>query len=562
MKKLLLAWNLFLLLPGLLLAQTPSEKQKATFDLYYAGEKAGYASFIIHEKEKGLLTLLAKTQLKIPQMELLLYETQKMDSTFHPLSYKLDLFVWRKNYTRIEVSFSADSAQMAVTFGLKGKPKLATLPWSKEGLLLDNNLMDHWQLLAFRYDYARGGEQSFTALVPQVGQQLPVKVVLVASEKAELKGGKIRAIHLEAKLATISVDMWVDEKTHDLLKLEIPAQKFRLERASSFVPFSMDEVDTLLKDIRSQEESFLEERYRSEEVEFLSDHVRLAGTLTIPEMPSPSRYPAVLLLAGSGKLDRDGNAAMFRTFFLRQLADTLSRSGFVTLRYDKRGAGRSQGDFGQIDLETLVKDAQAALRYLRMRPEVDSNRVAVVGHSEGGTIGPMICARGGRVAALVIMAGAGRPLDQLIYDQTRYLIELRGGSPEEREAQLAQVKSLIEKVRSGQQKGPTPFGPSGWLRQHLEQDPLAIVKNVRCPVLILNGKKDYQVSAEKDAKALEKALREAGNQDVTLKIYPDLDHLFMRVEGRSTPQLYLDPRRKIAPQVKTDLVKWLRQKLG
>ncbi|MGE3172147.1 MAG: alpha/beta hydrolase family protein [Planctomycetota bacterium] len=134
--------------------------------------------------------------------------------------------------------------------------------------------------------------------------------------------------------------------------------------------------------------------YRCEDVTFAHTPagagapIRLAGTLTLPEGPGP--FPAAVLISGSGPQDRDETLLGHKPFLV--LADDLTRHGFAVLRYDDRGTAKSTGDHATATSLDFADDARAAVRFLRARPEIDGDRVGLIGHSEGGLIAPIVAA--------------------------------------------------------------------------------------------------------------------------------------------------------------------------
>src|SRR5687767_130357 len=135
----------------------------------------------------------------------------------------------------------------------------------------------------------------------------------------------------------------------------------------------------------------------------------LGGTLTLPGR-GRAPFPAVATLTGSGAHHRDGNRTPehpYRPF--RDIADALAGCGIATLRLDDRGVGASAGDANAARAEDTAADAQAALRFLRARPDIAARRVGLIGHSYGGEIAPMVAAEDPSVAAVVLLAGPARP---------------------------------------------------------------------------------------------------------------------------------------------------------
>jgi hypothetical protein len=229
------------------------------------------------------------------------------------------------------------------------------------------------------------------------------------------------------------------------------------------------------------------------------------------------------------------------------LADYLTRKGIVVLRADDRGFGKSTGVFSTATTLDFASDAEAALSYLKSRPEVDSHNIGLIGHSEGGVIAPMVAALNHDVAFIVMMAGTGVPGDQILIAQKKLIEEASGVSHEQAEKDaveeselLALVKrekntAALEKALREKLKGTVPepqlttqvkFLSSAWLRYFIAYDPANALSKVACPVLAINGEKDLQVPPKLNLPVIRKALEASGNKDFEVDELPGLNHLF------------------------------------
>ncbi|HEX9937284.1 MAG TPA: alpha/beta fold hydrolase [Longimicrobium sp.] len=278
---------------------------------------------------------------------------------------------------------------------------------------------------------------------------------------------------------------------------------------------------------------------------------RLAGTLTLPTARR-GRVPAVVTITGSGMQDRDEAIpviAGFRPF--RQVADTLGRRGIAVLRMDDRGFGASEGNGAQATTRDFAGDIAAAVAYLRTRPEIDPDRIALAGHSEGGVIAPMVAADDPRVRAVVLIAGTSRT--------GRRILEYQLRNPLDRDATLTPAQR-DSAYRASWVQVDSMAARSPWLPFFLSYDPLPTVRRVRQPVLILQGETDRQVTADQ-ARELEAALREAGNRDVTVRVFPDLNHLLVHdPDGMPSGYSRLTTSR-VDAQLLGVLADWLVEKL-
>lgn len=295
---------------------------------------------------------------------------------------------------------------------------------------------------------------------------------------------------------------------------------------------------------------------RDSEVVVAADSGRvLAGTYTRPGTgagePGRASRRAVLLLGGSGPQDRDGARADLPGYQpLRDLAETLARSGLAVLRLDDRGVGGSTGRFEGATTYDFAADAARALAWLRGRPDVE--HIALVGHSEGALVAMLVAGRDRDVDALVLMGAPSRPGREVARWQRAALVT--GDSTTwpvgERDAVLAAADSNAEHAAA---RDP-------WLRAWFALDPREVARAVRVPVLLLHGTADRQVPSEQ-ADELAAALRASaeGDGDVTVRRFPSTNHLFLE-DGAGDPRRYAQlPSRRIRGDVARAIADWLRR---
>lgn len=272
----------------------------------------------------------------------------------------------------------------------------------------------------------------------------------------------------------------------------------------------------------------------------------LAGTFTKPTGVT-GRLPAVVTITGSGQQDRDEYlpiAGGWRLF--RQVADTLSRRGIAVLRLDDRAIGGSGGDPSGTSAD-FADDIRAAVAHLRSRDDIDPARIALVGHSEGGMIAPMLAATDPRLAAIVLMAGTAY--------NGRLIIDYQMANGVRRMSTIAEA-DRDSVIAAGRAEFDSTAAKNAWMRYFLAYEPLTTARKVKQPVLILQGATDQQVRAE-EADLLERALRAGGNTRVTKRIFPDRNHLFLRdADGHPAGYAKLtDP--KVDGEVLGALADWL-----
>lgn len=314
-------------------------------------------------------------------------------------------------------------------------------------------------------------------------------------------------------------------------------------------------------------------RFRSIDVEIPGPVVPIGGTLTIPlasDVPQgdAQRWPAVLFISGSGCHDRHGISGEL-DFGTHEIVDHLSDGGFVGLRYDTRGAGTTGlgADYLEAGLDSIIADALAAYRFLAARPEVDTHRIFLIGHSQGGTVAMALATEEKvQVRGIAFLATVARGLEELSLDQ----LESHGRSAGLKDEQIAQQKTLMQEsfalIRAGKEfkAGEVPDIHLAlqrnvpWFRQWIRRQADSMVAALTCPIFIANGEKDFQVSAEKDAKQLAATAQKAGVA-AELRIYPRLDHSFKPIAGESTLASYYGTQRHVDPTFLADLRDWLRR---
>jgi dipeptidyl aminopeptidase/acylaminoacyl peptidase len=271
------------------------------------------------------------------------------------------------------------------------------------------------------------------------------------------------------------------------------------------------------------------------DVTFADGPVRLAGTLLMPG--TPGRHPAIVFLHGSGAEGRFAN---------RWLAQRFARAGFVALIYDKRGVGASTGDWQSAGFSELADDAVAGVRLLQSLPEVVATKVGIYGHSQGGTIAPLVADRAGDLAFVIASAAGGTDPAATEEYSVGNSIGLRSLPPAEASDARAFVHAIVDVAYRGHSRAeldaaasrfrtrswyfePPPADNFYWsfARRIAPYRPAPYWRKVKAPVLLLYGASDERIPPQRDGSAIVAALHAGGNARVSLKLFAAADHNFL-----------------------------------
>jgi dienelactone hydrolase len=270
----------------------------------------------------------------------------------------------------------------------------------------------------------------------------------------------------------------------------------------------------------------------------------LPGTLTVPTGDGP--FPAVVLVQGSGPEDQDETLGPNKPF--KDLAWGLASRGILVFRYTKRTQKygvQSSDDPVRLTVEDeTISDARAAVALVVQQPKVDPKQVFLLGHSLGAYLAPRIATGDAQIAGIVMLAANARPLEKVVLEQIHYLAAMSGKATEAEQKRIEAAEDGAKQIENPDLKpddkiaflGATMYG-AYWLDLR-GYDPLKTAAKLKIPIFIVQGGRDYQVTPS-NFQSWSDAL--SNNKNVTLRAYPDLDHLFMHGTGASKPSDYARP---------------------
>jgi uncharacterized protein len=486
------------------------------YEVRIGGHAVGTSTIVIHRE--GAVIVIGESA-AVAGLSLV-SERRIEESTFATLSYTAQA---RGNHVSVTISGNeATLRQGGTTKNIVAAPDAP--------FVVSENLVAGWAQTAATLHAT--GEKKVTLACVCGSDFIAVRVTVAnsASGIASLTGSDGVALTLS-----------FDPKTYVLTRLDVPAQQ------ASVVLQSQDpRVLPLPHPVEATPVPLPPARYTSRDVTIRTDDgVLLAGTLTIPEAAA-TPLPGFVFVHGSGCLDRDETIGPNKIF--GQLANRLSNDGYAVLRYDKRSCGSSGGSFAPRN--RLIADAREAIAFLRSQRGIDPSRIFVLGHSEGGELVPSVAIADGRLRGIVLLAPPALPLEQILLQQL-----VRTATPANRAALEQQDRIELDAIASGKKTGAY----DAWLRSSFGIDPAAIIADVPCPILIVQGMKDIQVLPS-DTPRLVNAAR-AANRELSVTMLPGDDHIFIRLASGedSTGVEYYVPS-YLDPALFTAIETWLRSR--
>jgi dipeptidyl aminopeptidase/acylaminoacyl peptidase len=407
-----------------------------------------------------------------------------------------------------------------------------TIPATPGAAYVGNNLFWPLVFVLARYEPETGG-----------AQQIPVFPSLTASLRyagpdtvtpATAAAGPPRAYHRYAlTLGPAPIVLWTDDAGR-FAALHVAAARLLVTdaRDAAFAPALASAAGSGAA-VRPPDYSPPPDApFTAEQVVVEADGFTLAGTLLLPKNRR-GPHPAAITITGSGQQTRDSALpipGLERYAPFREIAETLAARGIAVLRVDDRGVGGSTGaaTLSTATSSSFAGDVQAQLRFLRARADIDGARIALVGHSEGALIAPIVATRDTTVAALVLMAGTALRGDSVLREQMEDALARNTALNEtQRAGAREQQRETLRRLAAGDSV-PGITG-AAWLREFIAFDPLETIARVRQPVLVLQGAHDRQV-LEHHAHAIVQSLERSGNTRTALHVFPTLNHLFLPSE--------------------------------
>jgi pimeloyl-ACP methyl ester carboxylesterase len=528
-------------------AAAQSSDEAASFRVFLRGSAIGGEDVTVRQTPEGV-TITASGRLSAPLDLVMRQCVVRYDSQWRPVELAVDAMA-RGAALTIKTTFAGGRAESEVTQA--GAPTRKTDVVSTDAVVLPNVCFSAYEALALRMSGIADGAAIRAYVAPQA--EIAVTRVSRSDQKVETARRVIDvrsyALRFQNPGMPLDATLWTDESGR-LLKLEIATQ--------SLIVVREDLASVATRALVVSREGDLS-------VRIPGNGFNLAGTLSqpsgIPPPESRGRFPAVLLVGGSGPTDRDETVAGLPIFGL--LASPLADAGYYVLRYDKRGVGQSGGRGETATIQDYAEDVRAAIRFLRDRKDVDAKRIVLFGHSEGGLVALLAASRDDDIAGVVLAGVPSGSGAELVLEQQAYMLG-RMNLPEAERASRIELQKRIQAAVLGEGTWddiPEPLkrqAETPWFESFLRFSPAPLMSRVKQPLLILQGSLDRQVPPHHGEKLAEMAkARKRGGDAVTYFVLDGVNHLLVPATTGEVDEYGSLAGRGLDPRVAQNTIEWM-----
>jgi pimeloyl-ACP methyl ester carboxylesterase len=523
----------------------------ASFRIFLQGRLVGTEDVTVRQRDgewiiSGTGRLGAPLDLTTRRLEI------RYDQAWRPQSLILDAST-KGGTLGIQTTFANGQAQNEVNQTGVVKRKQDAI--AADTIVLPNLFFGSYEALALRLASIPDGGVFKAYIAPQA--EISVKQTARSSQRIETAGRvvdvKTYALTFQNPGSPLDAVLWTDEVGR-LLRFEVAAQALLV-------------VHEDLASVASRAQVM--SRAGDQNVTIPGNGFNLAGTLSQPSGPANAkgRYPAIVLVAGSGPVDRDQTVAGVPIF--AQLANAFADAGYYVVRYDKRGTGQSGGREEAATIDDYAEDLRAAVKFLRARKDVDPKRIALFGHSEGAWVALVAASRDEDIPAIVLAAGGSGSGGELVLEQQQHLLGKSNLSPAERQARIDLQKRIQAAVvgQGGWDGIPEPLrrqADTPWFRSFLLFSPSQAISKLKQPILVVQGALDRQVPAHHAEKLAElaRARKRVPADRVQLATLDGVNHLLVPATTGELEEYPTLPRKAIDPRVVKTTTEWLAKVLS
>jgi hypothetical protein len=464
---------------------------------------------------------------------------------------------WQPTELHIEATQAGRPMTLNTSFGVttaineitqNGTTTSKTDQVSARTIVLPNTFIAGYEALAARLASSEAGAELRAYVAPQA--EVVVSVKGVSAEQLSSPAGVLATRRYDVVFQNpgrpLDGSITIDSRSR-LVRLDLPAAGLRVMRSE------LAGVAVRSQPVRNPNDS---------DVLIPAPGFTLAGTMTVPKEPGKLRRPAVVLVAGSGSVDRDEVVAGIPIF--AQIAAGLADQGFIVLRYDKRGVGQSGGRSERVTIQDYSDDLITTIKWLEKRQDVDPRHITVVGHSEGGAVAMLAAEREDKISSLVLIAAPGMRGADLVLEQQRHALDLMGASEQERKAKIELQTRIQEAVITdkGWESIPKELreqADSAWFRSLLLFDPAKVMPDVPQPILIIQGDLDQQVLPHHADQLAALAKNRKKSPPVEVVHLPGINHLLVSAKTGDVSEYSSLSDKTITPAVVKAIADWLKK---
>jgi uncharacterized protein len=536
-------------------APAPAAPADVTFRVFVRGQPIGNETVTVVNLPDGW-KVMSTGQLVAPLSITTRLAEVTYDREWRPKSLLIDSLVKEQPIT-VKTTFAGTQATSQIVQADKTFNKTDTV--SEQAVVLPNLLFGAYEALAARLSTSQPGAKFRIYVAPQA--EIDLTLDRVSTDRVSAPGRTFEARHhlvtFQNPTGPLAVDIWTDGPR--LMRITIASAS----------------IDVVREDIASvATRQTTNYRATDEDVRIAANGFNLAGTLSKPaavlappttpptttRTGKPARLPAIVLVAGSGSVDRDETVAGVSIF--AQLATALADAGYLVVRYDKRGVGQSGGRSDLATLSDFAEDARTTVKYLQDRKDVDKDRIAFVGYGEGAALALLAAQREKKIRAVALVAGAGTTGAELVLEQQQRLLARGKTTPAEQEAKIALQKKIQQAVLTGAGWEDVPAelrkqADTLLFKSILEFDPVKVLAKVNQPILIVQGELDAEVPP-RHADALAAAANARKNRPPADVVkLPGVNHLLVPATTGEVDEYARLPSRTLSPDVAAKIADWL-----
>jgi len=515
----------------------------SSYTVFVKGVPVGSEQIAVRHEADGL-AIISSGRMGAP-IDIVARRVQvRYTPTWQPLELTVDATV-RGQLLSIQTVVAGTSAQTHTVNGAQSSDKTDQIP--SETLLLPSPFWGPFEALAQRL---KGVAAGATFQASSGSGVFTIRVGESNTEQIQTADRLIQARRTPMTFTTagppLDAEVWADESGH-LLRLTIPAQG----------------LDVVREDIASVAARRVTiSRPNDEPAKILANGFSLAATVSKPDEAGGKPVPAIVLVAGSGAQDRD--ETVFNIPIFGQIAGALADAGFLVVRYDKRGVGQSGGRAESATLADYAEDVRAVVKYVSERKDVDKKRIAVLGHSEGGSVAMLAAAKEKQIAALVLVAAIGVTGAELNMEQVKHALDRSSKTDAEKQETIDLQKRIQQAVLTGTGWDTIPpalrkQAETPWFQSFLVFDPAKVMPGLRQPVLIVQGMLDTQVLPS-NADRLEALARARKNPPrVEVAKVPGVNHLLVAATTGEYEEYRTLTEKRVSAAITTVINTWLQK---